>query len=217
MSWIKILTYEDKPNYYKPVTIFANNKIYYERARVCGDDDDEYYTSLDTDIIIPSEEVTHWMESVSNPIPDNITIKVEDLVITPTRDVIIEKEVKYTYTDPKDLRAIPPDRLKLEGKNLGYQTKEWHNLFDIQSAIRVHNSQNDSSNFHGISQMEMWCILSNRFLIIDRLNTIEDVKIFSKYEMLFKIQEGYSEGYNDGKYKEFSKQHEYVSKINESL
>ena len=66
MSWKKILTNDDKPVYYKPVIIFAKNKIQYKWHRL-SDGDNEYYGSLDTDIIIPGEDVTHWRELVEPP------------------------------------------------------------------------------------------------------------------------------------------------------
>jgi len=60
MEWIKILGNDDKPNYYKGVIIFADGKIHYDWHRL-SDGDDEYYGSLNTDLIIDSSKVTHWM------------------------------------------------------------------------------------------------------------------------------------------------------------
>jgi len=66
MSWKKILIHDDKPVYYKPVIIFAKNKVCYKWHRV-SNGEDEYYCSQDTDAIIPGEEVTHWRELVEPP------------------------------------------------------------------------------------------------------------------------------------------------------
>ena len=66
IAWKKITTREDKPKYYKPVIIFANNKIHYDWHRL-SDGEYEYYGSLNTDVIIPGEEVTHYAELIKPP------------------------------------------------------------------------------------------------------------------------------------------------------
>lgn len=61
MAWKRILTYDDKPNYYHGVKIFVNGTVYYDWHRL-SDGEDEYYGSLNTNIIIDSAGVTHWGE-----------------------------------------------------------------------------------------------------------------------------------------------------------
>lgn len=59
MGWKRILTYDDKPNYYKPVKIIADGKVHNDWHRL-SDGDSEYYGSLNTNLIIDGDTVTHW-------------------------------------------------------------------------------------------------------------------------------------------------------------
>lgn len=66
MEWKRIITKEDKPEYFHGVIIFAKGEVCYDWHRL-SNGDSEYYGSLDTDRIIPSSEVTHWMELLQPP------------------------------------------------------------------------------------------------------------------------------------------------------
>lgn len=93
------------------------------------------------------------------------------------------------YKDPKDLRDIPLARLKKEGNTLALQHDEWNALFDIESAIRKHD----------LSELEKWCILSNRYLLLEREN-LTDYKLFTKDEVLEMINQAYVQGWQDRRF-----------------
>lgn len=99
------------------------------------------------------------------------------------------------YKDPKDLRAIPLERLQLEGKQKAHQFRQWNDLFDIESAIRVSNRDKDAR----LSEVNKWSILSNRYLLMEREH-LSDFKLFTKDEVLKMIEDAYYEGYNDCEY-----------------
>jgi hypothetical protein len=101
------------------------------------------------------------------------------------------------YKDPSDLRNITFERLKFEGNKLGHQFNEWNNFFNIQSAIRVSGKTHNTS----FTEIEMWSIFSNRFLILDREH-LSEYKLFTKQEVLKMIESAYYEGYNDCEYQD---------------
>lgn len=109
------------------------------------------------------------------------------------------------YKDPKDLRAIPIERLNFEGNRLAHQFKEWNDLFSIESAIRVNNDKNLTS----LAEIHKWSILSNRYLLMEREH-LTDYKLFNKEEVLIMIRDAYYEGYEDCKYNKAETKHELV-------
>lgn len=62
MKWKTILTDDDKPNYYHGVKIIIKGIVYNGWHRLSSDDGDEYYGSINTDVLLDSQVVTHWSE-----------------------------------------------------------------------------------------------------------------------------------------------------------
>jgi hypothetical protein len=116
--------------------------------------------------------------------------------------------METTYKDPKELRYIPLERLKFEGNKLALQFNEWNAIFDIQSAIRVNNKKATDGR-DSITEVQMWSILSNRYLLLEREH-MTDYKLFTKDEVLRMITAAYNQGWQDGRYseEEKKKQHE---------
>jgi hypothetical protein len=113
------------------------------------------------------------------------------------------------YKDPKDLRGIPLDRLKMEGHTLALQHNQWNDLFSIESAIRKHQ----------LSELEKWSILSNRYLLMEREH-LTNYKLFTKDEVLSMIKDAYVNGWQDRRFSseedKDQREHEqaYMKKVN---
>ena len=58
MDWIDINKLH--PQWYSNVELKVGDKVEQHWHRLYGDDGDVYYGSLQTDRIIPENEVTHW-------------------------------------------------------------------------------------------------------------------------------------------------------------
>lgn len=115
--------------------------------------------------------------------------------------------MKQDYKDPKDLRGIPIERLKYEGNQLGKQFNEWNDFFNIESAIRVWNRKVETREiaaYDGISEVEKWSILSNRYLLMEREH-LTDHKLFNLEEVKKMMREAYNQGWQDCQYKDEEK------------
>lgn len=111
------------------------------------------------------------------------------------------------YKDPKDLQQLSLDRLKFEGKQLALQFNEWNAVFDIQSVIRQKNKK-ATTGAEQISELEMWSILSNRYLLLEREH-LTDYKLFNKEEVLRMLHDAYVQGFNDCRYRD-DKEQEWI-------
>ena len=60
MNWI--LTEDREPDYYKNVTIFIEDGSVLSEWHRLSDGEKTYYGSLNTDAIIPANEVIKWIE-----------------------------------------------------------------------------------------------------------------------------------------------------------
>jgi hypothetical protein len=58
MVWIDIN--DKQPQWYKDVVLMVGGNVMEHWHRLSGDNDEVYYGSLQTDEIIPEEEVSHW-------------------------------------------------------------------------------------------------------------------------------------------------------------
>ena len=58
MNWIDIN--KAQPEWYTNVELMVDGKVEQHWHRLCGDNDNVYYGSLETNRIIPEEDVTHW-------------------------------------------------------------------------------------------------------------------------------------------------------------
>ena len=68
MGWIDIN--DTQPVWYSNVELKVDGKVEQHWHRLCGDNEDIYYGSLETNRIIPEEDVSHWRQLENKPMDE---------------------------------------------------------------------------------------------------------------------------------------------------